>query len=114
MNNLLKGIIGFSLKNKLFVLFITGLTIVTGVLSYLNTPVEAFPDVTNTQIEIITLWPGRSCTEVEKFVTIPIEIAMNSVQKKIIVRSISMYGLSDMIIIFDEWRADVILTAINR
>ncbi|HTL80587.1 MAG TPA: CusA/CzcA family heavy metal efflux RND transporter, partial [Bacteroidia bacterium] len=102
MNNLMKNIIAFSLKNKLFVLFMTALTVVTGVFCYLNTPVEAFPDVTNTQIEIITLWPGRSCTEIEKFVTIPIEIAMNSVQKKTIVRSISMYGLSDVIIIFDD------------
>ncbi|HEU4717000.1 MAG TPA: CusA/CzcA family heavy metal efflux RND transporter [Bacteroidia bacterium] len=102
MVNFMKGIIAFSLKNKLFILFMTGLTVVAGLISYFNTPVEAFPDVTNTQIEIITLWPGRSCTEVEKFVTIPIEIAMNSVQKKTIVRSISMYGLSDVIIIFDD------------
>ncbi|MBI3510797.1 MAG: efflux RND transporter permease subunit [Bacteroidetes bacterium] len=102
MNNFMKSIIAFSLKNKLFILFITVLTAVIGVISYFNTPVEAFPDVTNTQIEIITLWPGRSCTEIEKFVTIPIEIAMNSVQKKTIVRSISMYGLSDVIIIFDD------------
>lgn len=102
MNNFMKGIVAFSLKNKLFVLFITALTAVVGIICYLNTPVEAFPDVTNTQIEIITLWPGRSCTEIEKFVTIPMEIAMNSVQKKTIVRSISMYGLSDVIIIFDD------------
>jgi cobalt-zinc-cadmium resistance protein CzcA len=102
MNSFIKGIISFSLKNKLFILFMTALTALIGVISYFNTPVEAFPDVTNTQIEIITLWPGRSCTEIEKFVTIPMEIAMNSVQKKTIVRSISMYGLSDVIIIFDD------------
>src|ERR1044072_6021347 len=102
MNNFIKGIIAFSLKNKLFILFATALTPVIGIISYFNTPVEAFPDVTNTQIEIITLWPGRSCTEIEKFVTVPMEIAMNSVQKKTIVRSNSMYGLSDVIIIFDD------------
>jgi cobalt-zinc-cadmium resistance protein CzcA len=102
MKNFMKGVIAFSLKNKLFILFMTALTAVIGVICYFNTPVEAFPDVTNTQIEIITLWPGRSCTEIEKFVTIPMEIAMNSVQKKTIVRSISMYGLSDVIIIFDD------------
>lgn len=102
MTNFMKGIIAFSLKNKLFVLFLTGLTVTVGLISYFNTPVEAFPDVTNTQIEIITLWPGRSCDEIEKFVTVPIEIAMNSVQKKTTVRSISMYGLSDVIIIFDD------------
>lgn len=102
MTNFMKGIIAFSLKNKLFVLFLTGLTVTVGLISYFNTPVEAFPDVTNTQIEIITLWPGRSCDEIEKFVTVPIEISMNSVQKKTTVRSISMYGLSDVIIIFDD------------
>jgi len=102
MINLLKNIIGFSLKNKFFILFITALTAIIGVVSYLNTPVEAFPDVTNTQIEIITLWPGRSCSEIEKFVTIPTEIVMNTVQKKITLRSISMYGLSDIILVFDD------------
>src|SRR5690606_15261601 len=63
---------------------------------------EAFPDVTNTQIIIVTEWPGRSAQEIERFVSIPIEVAMNSVQRKTNVRSISMFGLSVIKIIFDD------------
>ena len=65
-------------------------------------PIEAFPDVTNTEISIITQWPGRSSEEVEKFITIPIEIAMNPVQQKISLRSTSIFGLSYVKIIFDD------------
>jgi cobalt-zinc-cadmium resistance protein CzcA len=65
-------------------------------------PIEAFPDVTNTEIDIITQWPGRSAEEVEKFVTIPIEIAMNPVQQKTSLRSTSIFGLSYVKIIFED------------
>lgn len=102
MNKLIKGIIGFSLRNKLFTFFWIGIVIIAGIISYKNIPVEAFPDVTNTQIIIVTQWPGRSAEEVERFVTSPVEIAMNSVQKKANVRSITMFGLSVIKIIFDD------------
>lgn len=65
-------------------------------------PIEAFPDVTNAEISIITQWSGRSAEEVEKFVTIPIEIAMNPVQKKTSLRSTSIFGLSYVKLIFDD------------
>jgi len=80
----------------------TLLLVAAGVISYLNTPLEAFPDVTNTQIIIVTQWKGRSAEEVERFVTVPIEVAMNSVQRKTNVRSITMFGLSVIKIIFDD------------
>jgi len=102
MNKLIKNIIGFSLRNKLFTFFWIGIVIIAGVISYKNIPVEAFPDVTNTQIIIVTQWNGRSAEEVERFVTSPIEISMNSVQKKANVRSITMFGLSIIKIIFDD------------
>lgn len=76
--------------------------VVAGVVSYLNTPIEAFPDVTNTQIIIVTEWNGRSAEEIERFVTIPIEVSMNSVQRKINVRSVTMFGLSVIKIIFED------------
>lgn len=76
--------------------------IIAGVVSYKNTPIEAFPDVTNTQIIIVTEWQGRSAQEIERFVSIPIEVAMNSVQRKVNVRSISMFGLSVIKIIFED------------
>lgn len=80
----------------------TGVLAVIGFVSYKNTPIETFPDVTNTQIIIIAQWPGRSAEEVEKFVSIPLETSLNSVQKKISLRSTSSFGLSYIRIIFDD------------
>jgi len=86
----------------MFTFFWVGVVVIAGIISYKNIPVEAFPDVTNTQIIIVTEWNGRSAEEVERFVTAPIEIAMNSVQKKSNVRSITMFGLSVIKIIFND------------
>jgi len=102
MNKLIKRIIYFSLRHRYFVFFMTAVLAVIGYMSYTNTPIETFPDVTNTQIIIITQWPGRSAEEVEKFVTIPLETALNSVQSKINLRSTSSFGLSYIRIIFDD------------
>ncbi|GAA3739339.1 CusA/CzcA family heavy metal efflux RND transporter [Flavobacterium ginsengisoli] len=102
MNKFIKNIIAFSLKNKAFTFFWVGLLAVAGFISFKNMPIDAFPDVTNTQIIIITQWNGKSAEEVERFVTSPIEISMNSVQKKTSVRSITMFGLSVIKIIFDD------------
>ncbi|WP_229376571.1 efflux RND transporter permease subunit [Fibrella aquatilis] len=102
MNALIKAILTFSLKNRFFVFFMVGSIAIAGLVSYLRTPIEAFPDVTNTQIIVVTEWNGRSAEEVERFVTVPIEVAMNSVQRKTNVRSITMFGLSVMKIIFED------------
>src|ERR1043166_3229383 len=102
MDNLVKNIITFSLKNKLFTFFMTGGLAVIGVYCFIKTPIVAFPDFTNTQIRIITRWPGRSAQEVERFVTIPVEITMNSVQRKINLRSQSMFGLSVVTLVFED------------
>lgn len=102
MNKFIKNIIAFSLKNKPFTFFWVGALVISGVVAFKNMPIEAFPDVTNTQIIIVTEWNGRSAEEIERFVTTPVEIAMNSVQKKTSVRSITMFGLSVIKIIFDD------------
>ncbi|GAB3848197.1 CusA/CzcA family heavy metal efflux RND transporter [Hymenobacter terrigena] len=102
MNKFIQGIIAFSLKNKGFIFLMTLVVVVMGVVSYRNTPIEAFPDVTNTEITIITQWPGRSAEEMEKFVTVPIEIALNPVQRKASVRSTTLFGLSVVKVIFDD------------
>ncbi len=102
MNKFIKNIITFSLKNKFFTFFWVGLIAILGIISFIKIPIEAFPDVTNTQIIIVTQWNGRSAEEVERFVTSPIEIAMNSVQRKTNVRSTTMFGLSVVKIIFDD------------
>ncbi len=102
MNKFLKSIIGFSLKNRYLIIFLSFLLVLTGVLTFLQMPIEAFPDVTNTEIDVITQWPGRSAEEVEKFITIPIEIALNPVQKKVSLRSTTIFGLSYVKVIFDD------------
>ncbi len=102
MNKFIKNIIAFSLKNKAFTFIWVAILAVSGFISFKNMPIEAFPDVTNTQIVIITQWNGRSAEEVERFVTTPIELAMSPVQKKTSVRSTTMFGLSIVKILFDD------------
>lgn len=102
MTRFISRIISFSLKNRFFTFFWVILLIIIGLLSFINMPIEAFPDVTNTQIIIVTEWNGRSAEEIERFVTTPIEVSMNSVQKKSSVRSITMFGLSVIKIIFED------------
>ena len=102
MNKFIRKIISFSLKNRTFTLLWVGILTLAGIIAFKNMPIEAFPDVTNTQIIIITEWKGRSAEEIERFVTTPIEIAMNPLQKKTSVRSVTMFGLSVIKIIFDD------------
>lgn len=102
MNKFIKSIIHFSLRHRYLVFFLTAVLAVIGFVSYRNTPIETFPDVTNTQIIIIAQWPGRSAEEVEKFISIPLETALNSVQKKSNLRSTSAFGLCYIRIIFDD------------
>ena len=102
MVKIIKNIIHFSLRHRYLVFFLTLVLVIIGIWSYKNTAIETFPDVTNTQIIIITQWPGRSAEEVEKFITIPLEVALNSVQKKENLRTTSSFGLSYVRIIFDD------------
>src|SRR5882757_9155063 len=102
MNKFIKQIIHFSLRHRYLVFFLTGVLAVIGFIAYRNTPIETFPDVTNTQIIIIAQWPGRSAEEVEKFVSIPLETTLNSVQSRTSLRSTSSFGLCYIRIIFDD------------
>ena len=102
MHTFIDNIIAFSLKNKFFIFFCTAIAVIAGAVSFIHTPVDAFPDVTNTKVTIITQWPGRSAEEIEKFITIPIEIAMNPVQKKTDIRSTTLFGLSVINVMFDD------------
>ncbi|WP_417368851.1 efflux RND transporter permease subunit [Gelidibacter japonicus] len=102
MKKFVQGIVGFSLKNSTIVFFLTGLLLVAGIINYIKIPIEAFPDVTNTRARIITQWPGRSAEEVEKFITLPVSKEMNTIPKKAEVRSISLFGLSVVTVIFDD------------
>ena len=102
MNRFIKTVIGFALKNKYFIFFATFIMILAGYLSFKHTTIEAFPDVTNTNITIITQWPGRSAEEVEKLVTRPLEIAMNPTERRTSIRSSSLFGLSIVKITFED------------
>ena len=102
MHTFIDNIIAFSLKNKFLIFFCTAIAVIAGAVSFIHTPVDAFPDVTNTKVTIITQWPGRSAEEIEKFITIPIEIAMNPVQKKTDIRSTTLFGLSVINVMFDD------------
>ena len=102
MQKLVKNIVAFSLKNTFIVLFGVLLLLFGGIYSYIHTPIEAFPDVTNTRARIITQWPGRSAEEIEKFITLPISKQMNTIPDKAEVRSISLFGLSVVTVLFDD------------
>ena len=102
MHKFIDNIVAFSLKNKFFIFFSTTIAVIAGAISFKHTPVDAFPDVTNTKVTIITQWPGRSAEEVEKFITIPVEIAMNPVQKKTDIRSTTLFGLSVINVMFED------------
>ncbi|NML65240.1 efflux RND transporter permease subunit [Hymenobacter sp. RP-2-7] len=102
MNNFIKGLIGFSLRHPFIVFFVSALVVVAGAVSFYYTPVEAYPDVTNTEVVIITQWPGRSAEEVERFISIPIETEMNSISHKTVIRSINLFGLSFIKIVFED------------
>ena len=100
--SLIDRIISTSLRQRTLVLMLTAVAVVAGVVCFRQTPVDAFPDVTQTKVTIITQWPGRSAEEIEKFVSIPIEIAMNSVQQKTDIRSTTLFGLSVVTVLFDD------------
>ena len=102
MNRFINSVLSFALKNRFFIFFVTTILAVSGYISFKNISIDAFPDVTNTSITIITQWPGRSAEEVEKFVTRPLEIAMNPAEKKTNIRSSSLFGLSVVKITFDD------------
>src|ERR1700744_460905 len=102
MNRFIKTVLSFALKNKYFIFFITALLAAGGYISFKNISIDAFPDVTNTSVTIISQWPGRSAEEVEKFVTRTLEIAMNPAEKKTSIRSSSLFGLSVVKVTFDD------------
>lgn len=102
MNKFIRSIITFALTNRFAVFFGIAIIIVGGVVAFLNTPVETFPDVTNTNVIVITQWPGRSAEEVERFVTLPLETELNSVPRKSTLRSVSLFGLSVVTMIFED------------
>ena len=98
----MKRLIDFALNSRFMVIALALLLLVWGAISFHNLPVEAYPDVANNYVQIITQWPGRAAEEVEQQVTIPIEIQMNGLPHLAHLRSDSLFGLSSVMLIFDD------------
>ena len=95
-------IVASSLRQRFVVVLATFLLIVTGSWSLNRLPVEAYPDLSPPMVEIITQWPGRAAEEVERLITVPIEVEMNGIPRMTTIRSISLYGLSDVRLTFAD------------
>src|ERR1700692_4302798 len=99
---MIRRLVDFALKNRLLVLAIATLLFIWGVISFRSLPVEAYPDVANNYVQVITQWPGISAEQVEQQVTIPLEIVMNGIPHLQHLRSTSLFGLSSVMMIFDD------------
>jgi heavy metal efflux system protein len=99
---MIHGLVQFALKQRFLILMLVVFITVGGAISFQRMPVDAYPDLSPPRVEVITQWPGHAAEEVERLVTLPTEVEMNGVPKMAIQRSISLYGLSDVILTFDE------------
>jgi len=99
---MIRALVDFALNNKFVVLAIAVLLLGWGAVSFHNLPVEAYPDIADNYVTVITQWPGRSAEEVEQQVTIPIEVQMAGMPHMTFLRSESIFGLSFVIMIFDD------------
>src|SRR3954466_15755070 len=99
---MIKRVVSFALHQPLFVLFAVIVFIGAGLYAFSNLPVEAFPDVTDTQVTVIALQPGHAAEEVEKQVTIPLEVALSGLPGAVRMFSHTQFGLSFVIITFDD------------
>src|SRR6201984_3309012 len=95
-------IVQFALQQRFVVLMVTVLIAIAGAVSFQRMPVDAYPDLSPPMVELITQWPGHAAEEVERLTTYPLELAMNGTPNLHVMRSISLYGLSDVRLTFDE------------
>jgi heavy metal efflux system protein len=116
---MIRAFVDFALNNRLLVLLTTLLLLVWGAISFHNLPVEAYPDVANNYVQVITQWPGRAAEEIEQQVTIPLEISMNGIPHLDHLRSFSVFGLSSIMMIFDDdsandWNRQKVLERLSQ
>src|SRR5208283_586058 len=95
-------IVQAALRQRFLVLMLTGFMMAAGIISFRRMPVDAYPDLSPPQVELITQWPDHAAEEVERLVTLPLELQMNGVPHVVVMRSISLYGLSDVILTFED------------
>jgi len=99
---MLRALVDFALKNRWLILGGTVVLTAWGIISFRNLPIEAYPDVANNYVQIITQWPGRSAEEIERQVTVPVEIQMAGIPHLAHLRSTTLAGLSSLMLIFDD------------
>src|ERR1700726_1743532 len=99
---MIRALVDFALNTRFLVSFAAVLLLAWGAISFHNLPVEAYPDVANNHVQVITQWPGRAAEEGEQQVTIPIEVVMNGIPHLEHLRSASLFGLSSVMLIFDD------------
>ena len=99
---MIRAVVDFALNKRLFTLTFALLLFAGGFVAFRNLPIEAYPDVANNYAWVITQWPGRAAEEIEQLITIPIENEMNGVPYLINLRSVSVAGLSVVILTFDD------------
>ena len=99
---MIRRVVDFALNNRLLVLGLAFVLFVWGIISFHNLPIEAYPDVADNYVEIITQWPGISAEQIEQQVTIPLETVMNGIPGVVHLRSFSLFGLSDLKLVFED------------
>ncbi len=99
---MIEKIIAFSLKQRSLILIVLAILVAVGIYSFLSLPIDAFPDVTNIQVEVVSTAPGLSPLEIEKFVTYPIEMAMRGLPGLDVMRSVTKYGISVITLVFED------------
>jgi heavy metal efflux system protein len=115
---MIRNLVDFALNNRFMVLAAAIILFIWGAISFHNLPVEAYPDVANNYVEVITQWPGRAAEEVEQQVTIPIEVGLAGIPHMQHLRSFSLAGLSDIKMIFDDdsvndWNREKVLERLS-
>jgi cobalt-zinc-cadmium resistance protein CzcA len=116
---MIRRLVDFALENRFMVLAAALVLFVWGAISFHQLPIEAYPDVADNYVEIITQWPGISAEQIEQQVTIPLEIVMNGIPHVAHLRSFSLFGLSDLKLIFDDeeenaWNRERVLERLSQ
>jgi heavy metal efflux system protein len=101
-SSIMNRIVASSLRQRFLILLMTAVLLGAGTWSLRRLPVDAYPDLSPPMVEVITQWPGRAAEEVERLITVPVEREMNGIPRLSTIRSISLYGLSDVILTYDN------------
>lgn len=99
---MINKVVQMALRQRFLVLMLVVLLIIAGTVSFLHMPVDAYPDLAPPMVEIITQWPGHAAEEVERLITLPLEVELSGAPRMEVMRSISLYGLSDIRLTFNE------------